>query len=58
MYLDAGDEDDGGGKGSKKQIEVIDDEAASEIFNKLNKIQGKKSYQAKKNWTDEEAKLL
>ena len=39
-------------------IVAIDDDTASEIFNKLTKIQGKKSYYAKKNWTDDEAKLL
>lgn len=36
----------------------ISDKVASEIFDKLTKQQGKKTYYAKKNWTDEEAKLL
>jgi hypothetical protein len=31
---------------------------ASEIFDKLTKLQGKKTYYAKKNWIDDEAKLL
>jgi hypothetical protein len=52
-------DDDEVAKGSRKHLSVaIDDDTASEIFNKLNKIQGKKSYYAKKNWTDDEAKLL
>ena len=38
--------------------DAISDKAASEIFDKLTKLQGKKTYYAKKNWTDEEAKLL
>ena len=36
----------------------ISDELAQDIFSKLNKLQGKKTYYAKKNWTDDEAKLL
>ena len=35
---DPGDDDDDGGRGPKKPIEAIDDDAASEIFNKLTKI--------------------
>jgi hypothetical protein len=38
--------------------EPITDEIASEIFDKLSKQQGKKTYYAKKNWTDEESRLL
>lgn len=58
-FLDGDNDDDDGGKGGKNKIaQAIDDDTASEIFNKLNKIQGKKSYYAKKNWTDDEAKLL
>lgn len=52
------DDEDGGKNGSKKPVEAIDDDAASEIFNRLTKMQGKKTYYAKKNWTDDEAKLL
>lgn len=37
---------------------AITDELASEIFDKLTKMQGKKTYYAKKNWTDDESKLL
>ena len=36
----------------------ISDEIASTIFVKLEGLQNKKSYYAKKNWTDEESKLL
>lgn len=36
----------------------ITDEVASDIFVKLEKLQGKKTYYAKKNWTDDEANLL
>jgi hypothetical protein len=36
----------------------ISDQQASSIFDKLNTLQGKKTYYAKKNWTEEEAKLL
>ena len=38
--------------------EPITDELASEIFEKLTKQQGKKTYYAKKNWTEEESLLL
>ena len=47
--------------GTKKESPAkssITDEAAAEIFDKLQKLQGKKTYYAKKNWTDDEANLL
>ena len=51
-----------GEEGSSKAIDAskqcINDESASEIFDKLTKLQGKKTYYAKKNWIDDEAKLL
>lgn len=54
------DEDgkDEGTQDSSKVLPAITDEIASEIFDKLSKMQGKKTYYAKKNWTDEEAQLL
>lgn len=39
-------------------IEHINDEQAASIFSQLESEQSKKSYQAKKNWTEEESKLL
>lgn len=39
-------------------IEHINDEQAAAIFSQLESEQSKKSYQAKKNWTEEESKLL
>lgn len=54
--------DDNAEEGSSKAIDAskqcIGDENASEIFDKLTKLQGKKTYYAKKNWIDDEAKLL
>jgi hypothetical protein len=49
---------DEGTQDSSKTLPAITDEIASEIFDKLSKMQGKKTYYAKKNWTDEEAQLL
>ena len=37
---------------------MITDDAASEIFSKLMTLQSKKTYAAKKNWTDDESRLL
>jgi hypothetical protein len=39
-------------------LEPISNEEASNIFSKLEHEQGKKTYHAKKNWTDDEFKLL
>jgi hypothetical protein len=36
----------------------ITNQQASVIFSKLEELQNKKSYYAKKNWTDDESKLL
>lgn len=38
--------------------EPISNEEASNIFSKLEHEQGKKTYHAKKNWTDDEFRLL
>ena len=38
--------------------EIISNELAQEYFEKLNKIACKKSYHAKRNWSDEEILLL
>ena len=57
---EGGDDGEGGEGGSRGHAPkaTITDEAASEIFDKLTKLQGKKTYYAKKNWTDDEAQLL
>jgi hypothetical protein len=52
------DEDEEEGKKHSAIKGSITDEIASEIFDKLTKLQGKKTYYAKKNWTDDEANLL
>jgi hypothetical protein len=39
-------------------MEPINNDQASNIFSKLEHEQGKKTYQAKKNWTEDEFKLL
>ena len=51
-------EDTAGERRSSALKSTITDEAASEIFDKLTQMQGKKTYYAKKNWTDDEAQLL
>jgi hypothetical protein len=59
LDLDAKDESDE--EDNKKESNAkgsITDDAASEIFDKLTKLQGKKTYYAKKNWTDDESNLL
>ena len=50
--------EDGGSGKNDWQKNQLTDEQASDIFEKLTKLQGKKTYYAKKNWTDDEAKLL
>lgn len=45
-------------KNLDKNQAIISDEVASEIFSKLTALQGKKTYAAKKNWTDGESRLL
>lgn len=45
-------------KALTKDKDLITDEIASEIFRKLSALQGKKTYYAKKNWTDDESRLL
>lgn len=56
-YLGKGSDDEEESK-SPSKLSSITDEVASEIFDKLTKLQGKKTYYAKKNWTDDEANLL
>ena len=45
-------------KDQKEEVEPITDKQASEIFEKLSALQDKKTFYAKKNWTDDETKLL
>ena len=52
------DTDDTAGERGISIKNAITDEVASEIFDKLTQMQGKKTYYAKKNWTDDEAQLL
>lgn len=52
------DQDSDGDQANIANMEPISNEEAANIFSRLEHEQGKKSYQAKKNWTDEEFKLL
>lgn len=56
--VEESDEEETSGMNKASSGKPLTDQEAAAIFDKLTVAQSKKSYYAKKNWTEEESKLL